>query len=127
MFVPAMKGQVSCPVCGAPLSQVAAVMFPHCGSELNLENPAAGGTVVKRGSTPAGRRVVEVVAARFLQTNRIDLKADAMAMQRLTEVSERVAREVMAEGKAVVDLPFITAGPSGPVNLRMKLVRVDLG
>jgi len=67
------------------------------------------------------------VAARFLESNKVDLTADAMAMQRLTEVSERVARELVAKGKAVVDLPFITAGPSGPVNLRMKLDRKDIG
>lgn len=127
MFVPTMKGQVFCPVCGAPLGQGATVMCPQCGSELNLENPAAVGAVVKRGSTPAGRRVVEVVVARFLVSNKVDLAADAMAMQRLTETSERVARELVTKGKAVVDLPFITAGPSGPVNLRMKLERKDIG
>jgi len=127
MFVPTIKVPLPCPVCGAPLSQSATVMCPQCGSELNLENPAAVGAVVKRGSTPAGRRVVELVAARFLESNKVDLTADAMAMQRLTEVSERVARELVAKGKAVVDLPFITAGPSGPVNLRMKLDRKDIG
>jgi len=36
MFVTTMKGQVFCPVCGAPLSQSATVMCPQCGSELNL-------------------------------------------------------------------------------------------
>jgi hypothetical protein len=127
MFVPAMKGQVYCPVCAAPLSQGATVMCPQCGSEINLENPGAAGAVVKRGSTPAGKRVVEVVVARFLQSNKVDLAADAMAMQRLTEASERVARELMEKGKAVIDLPFITAGPSGPVNLKMKLERKDIG
>jgi hypothetical protein len=48
-------------------------------------------------------------------------------MQRLAEVSELVARELMEKGKAVIDLPFITAGPSGPVNLKMKLERKDIG
>ncbi|MBP6993470.1 MAG: Hsp70 family protein [Spirochaetes bacterium] len=127
MYVANTTGPVPCPVCGAPLNSGAIVACGQCGSELNLENPSAVGTVVKRGSTSAGRRVVEVVTERFLRSDNVNLSADAMAMQRLTEASERVARELVTIGKAVVDLPFITAGPSGPVSLKMKLERKDIG
>jgi hypothetical protein len=127
MFVPKINSTIPCPVCGAPLISGAIVICENCGSELRLEKPPAGGPVVERGSTHAGRRVMEVVVARFLQTNRVNLATDALVMQRIAEVSERVAREIATKGSAVVDLPFIAAGPSGPVNLKMELKKADLG
>ena len=127
MIVPGIKTPVICPVCGARLPGGAMVTCEYCGSELNFENPPSGGPVVKRGSTPAGRRVIEVVVARFLMTNKINLAGDNLAMQRITEGSELIAREISEKGKAKVDFPFIAAGPSGPVNLKMELKQADLG
>lgn len=127
MIVPGIKTPVNCPVCGARLPGGAMVTCEYCGSELNFENPPSGGPVVTRGSTPAGRRVIEVVVARFLMTNKINLADDSLAMQRIAEASELIAGEISEKGKAKVDFPFITAGPSGPVNLKMELKRDDLG
>ncbi|MBP7739033.1 MAG: Hsp70 family protein [Spirochaetes bacterium] len=127
MFTPNIKVPLSCPVCGAPIAAGTVITCSGCGSELNFENPPAGGPVVKRGGTPAGRRVAEVIIARFLETNKINLADDQLAMERITEVSERIAREIADKGKTKVDLPFIAAGPSGPVNLRMELKKADLG
>lgn len=120
-------GPVHCSVCGSQLRSGAIVICDFCGSELHLENPPAGGALVKRGSTPAGRRVIEVIVERFLQSKKINLAADAMAMQRVTEASERAAREIGEEGKAMVNIPFIAMGPSGPVHLEMKLKQADIG
>lgn len=127
MFTPNIKVPVTCPVCGALLGEGMKVTCPACGSEFNFDNPPDIGPVVKRGSTPAGRRVAEVIVARFLATSKIDLAGDQMAMQRVNEVSELIAREITEKGKAKVDLPFIAAGPSGPVNLKMELKKADLG
>ena len=127
MFTPNIKVPVSCPVCGAPLGAGTVIICSGCGSELNFENPPAGGPIVKRGGTPAGRRVVEAIVARFLMTNKINLAEDKPAMERINEVSEFIAREVETKGKAKVDMPFITAGPSGPVNLKMELKKADIG
>jgi len=124
-FIPVIRTPIPCAVCGAPLKSGAIVVCEHCGSELHLEKPPAGGPVVKRGSTPAGRRVVEVVVARFKQSHKIDLAADAMAIQRITEVSERAAREIETKGVTAINVPFVSAGPSGPVHLDMKLSKAD--
>jgi hypothetical protein len=116
-----------CSVCSAPLPSGAAVTCAHCGSEFNFSSPPTESPLVKRGSTPAGRRVAEVIVARFKESNRIDLAADATALQRVTEASERVAREIATKGSGKVDMPFIAAGPKGPVSLAMKLKKADLG
>ncbi|MBN1532033.1 MAG: Hsp70 family protein [Spirochaetes bacterium] len=127
MAVPIIKTPLHCPVCGASLSTGTRFLCGHCGSRLDFDNPAPQGPVVKRGSTPGGRRVIDAVVARALQMHKVDLSSDPRAMERIAEVSERAARELAADGKTVIDLPFIAVGPSGPVRLTLKLEPADLG
>jgi hypothetical protein len=127
MVVPFVTTPLYCPVCGALLGTGTEFVCRHCGSELNFENPAGQGPVVKRGSTPGGRRVIEVVVARAMESHKIDLASDSQAMERITEISERAARQLAEEGKTVINLPFIAMGPSGPVSFTLKLKPVDLG
>jgi hypothetical protein len=120
------KGSIPCTVCGATLISGAIVVCGYCGSEYHFAKPSAGGALVRRGSTPAGRRVIELLVAGFMRSHKVDLKGEPLAMQRLAEAAERAAREISAKGKAVVNLPFIAALPTGPLHLEMKLKRSDL-
>jgi hypothetical protein len=52
----------------------------------------------------------------------------ASAEQGVIEVQrELAAREIAMEKKTEINLPFIAAGLSGPINLKMKLNPDDLG
>jgi hypothetical protein len=119
------SGPVHCSVCGGKIPSGEFVVCEHCGSEFHFFEE--GGPLFKRGSTPVGHRVVELLISRFNQAHQIDLAAEPLAMQRVIEASEHAARELTTKGKTVVNLPFITAGPSGPLHLEMKLKKADLG
>ncbi|GLZ81116.1 chaperone protein DnaK [Actinorhabdospora filicis] len=55
----------------------------------------------------------------------IDLAADKMAMQRLREASEKAKIELSAATQTSINLPYITAGPEGPLHLDVTLTRAE--
>ena len=56
----------------------------------------------------------------------IDLRNDSVALQRLKEAGERAKIELSSAMTTDVNLPFIAAGPSGPVHLMRELDRGQL-
>ena len=55
------------------------------------------------------QRVINWLADKFQADNGIDLRKDAMALQRLKEAAENAKKELSAAQQANVNLPFITA------------------
>jgi len=53
----------------------------------------------------------------------IDVRKDAMALQRLKEAAERAKKDLSQATTTDVNLPFITADASGPKHLTMSLTR----
>ena len=70
--------------------------------------------------------IVEQLAARFEQDNGIDLRQEAMALQRLKEAAERAKHELSSSEETDVNLPFIAADDEGPKHLVMSLTRGQL-
>jgi len=70
--------------------------------------------------------IVEHLAARFQQETGIDLRQDAMALQRLKEGAERAKHELSSSENTDVNLPFIAADEEGPKHLVLSLSRADL-
>ncbi len=71
-------------------------------------------------------RIVDFLADTFKQEQGIDLRQDAMALQRLKEAAEKAKKELSAGVETEVNLPFITADASGPKHLTLKLTRAKL-
>jgi molecular chaperone DnaK len=59
----------------------------------------------------------------FRKDQGIDLSADRMALQRLKEAAEKAKMELSTVLETEINLPFVTAGASGPKHLNMKLTR----
>ena len=55
--------------------------------------------------------------------NGIDLSADKMSAQRLVEAAEKAKIELSTMMQTNINLPFITAGPNGPLHLDLTLTR----
>jgi molecular chaperone DnaK len=56
----------------------------------------------------------------------VDLRQDAMALQRLKEAAEKAKMELSTTMETAVNLPFITADASGPKHLNIKITRSRL-
>jgi molecular chaperone DnaK len=70
--------------------------------------------------------IVEQLAQYFETENDIDLRGDAMALQRLKEAAERAKHELSSSESTDVNLPFIAASAEGPLHLVISLTRAQL-
>ncbi|MFS8520142.1 MAG: molecular chaperone DnaK [Micromonosporaceae bacterium] len=71
------------------------------------------------------QRIVDHLVKTFRGQHGIDLSEDKMAMQRLREAAETAKIELSAASTTTINLPYITAGPSGPLHLDMTLTRAE--
>ncbi len=71
------------------------------------------------------QRVIDWMADKFQAENGIDLRADAMALQRLKEAAENAKKELSSGQQTQINLPFITADASGPKHLDYTLTRAE--
>jgi molecular chaperone DnaK len=67
--------------------------------------------------------LIHYVADEFKREQGIDLRNDAMALQRLEEACEKAKRELSSAQQTDINLPFITADASGPKHLQMGITR----
>jgi molecular chaperone DnaK len=78
------------------------------------------------GGDDIDQRIVDWLIDSFKKANNIDLSKDRMALQRLKEASEKAKIELSQMMETEINLPFITAGASGPIHLQEKLTRTRL-
>lgn len=67
--------------------------------------------------------IVDWIVDQFKKDNGIDLKNDKMAMQRIKEAAEKAKKDLSATMQAQISLPFISAGPAGPLHIETTLTR----
>jgi molecular chaperone DnaK len=67
--------------------------------------------------------LIDYLADEFKKQEGIDLRKDAMALQRLKEASEKAKIELSTTSTSDVNLPFITATQDGPKHLNISLSR----
>ena len=70
--------------------------------------------------------LINYIADEFKRQEGIDLRKDAMALQRLKEAAEKAKCELSTAMEATINLPFITATAEGPKHLTMTLTRAKL-
>jgi molecular chaperone DnaK len=67
--------------------------------------------------------VIDFLAEEFRKKEGIDIRKDAMALQRLKEAAEKAKIELSTMQETTVNLPFITADQNGPKHLQVTLTR----
>src|ERR671917_1347974 len=75
------------------------------------------------GGDDFDEELINYVAEEFRKQEGIDLRKDAMALQRLKEACEKAKIELSTAMETTVNLPFITADQNGPKHLQMTLTR----
>jgi molecular chaperone DnaK len=68
-------------------------------------------------------RVIDFLADEFQKNEGVDLRKDAMALQRLREAAEKAKMELSTLLQTDVNLPFITATAEGPKHLNTTITR----
>ncbi|MGH2340412.1 molecular chaperone DnaK [Segnochrobactraceae bacterium EtOH-i3] len=75
------------------------------------------------GGEDFDNRLVNFLADEFKKEQGIDLRGDKLALQRLKEAAEKAKIELSSTQQTEINLPYITAGPTGPKHLAIKLTR----
>ena len=72
------------------------------------------------------QRIIDWLVKEFKSAHGVDLGTDRMALQRLKEAAEKAKIELSQVQQTQINLPFITATPSGPLHLDVSLSRSKL-
>ncbi len=67
--------------------------------------------------------IIDWLAEEFQKDEKIDLRNDPMALQRLKEASEKAKVELSSSTQTEINLPYVTATDSGPKHLVRTLTR----
>lgn len=67
--------------------------------------------------------IIDWLAGEFKAEESMDLRTDAMALQRLKEAAEKAKIELSSSAQTEINLPYITATASGPKHLVKTLTR----
>ncbi|WP_127845114.1 molecular chaperone DnaK [Psychroflexus aestuariivivens] len=75
------------------------------------------------GGDDVDETVIDWLAEEFIKDEDIDLRKDAMALQRLKEAAEKAKIELSSSNSTEINLPYVTATQSGPKHLVRTLSR----
>jgi len=70
-------------------------------------------------------RIMDFCLQRFRDETGVDLRLDAMALQRLKEASEKAKKELSSIEETEINLPFITVDEEGPKHLKVMVTRPE--
>ncbi|MGE3316181.1 MAG: molecular chaperone DnaK [Planctomycetaceae bacterium] len=77
------------------------------------------------GGDDFDEKLINHIADKFKAEQGIDLRKDAMALQRLREAAEKAKKELSSSQTTDINLPFITADASGAKHLQMNVTRAE--
>ncbi len=75
------------------------------------------------GGDDFDEEIIKYLVEEFKKEHGIDLSQDKMAYQRLKDAAEKAKKELSSVTSTQISLPFISAGPSGPLHLDVTLTR----
>jgi len=75
------------------------------------------------GGDDVDQKIIDWLAEEFKKDESIDLRDDAMALQRLREAAEKAKIELSSSAQTEINLPYVTATASGPKHLVRTLTK----
>ncbi|NJB69638.1 molecular chaperone DnaK [Saonia flava] len=75
------------------------------------------------GGDDVDQKIIDWLAEEFKKDESMDLREDAMALQRLREAAEKAKIELSSSAQTEINLPYVTATASGPKHLVRTLTR----
>lgn len=111
------------------------VVFDFGGGTFDISVLEVGDDVVEVKSTDGDahlggkdldQKIINFLAEEFKKESGIDLRGDALALQRLDEAAEKAKIELSTAVQTEVNIPFITSDSTGPRHLLITLTRAKL-
>jgi molecular chaperone DnaK len=111
------------------------VVFDFGGGTFDVSILEVGGDVVEVKSTDGDahlggkdidQKILNYIADEYKKESGIDVRNDALALQRLDEAAEKAKIELSTAVETEVNIPFITSDSSGPRHLLLKITRTKL-
>ncbi len=78
------------------------------------------------GGKDIDQKIITWLAEEFKKESGIDVRSDALALQRLDEAAEKAKIELSTANETEVNIPFITSDSSGPRHFLIKMTRAKL-
>lgn len=78
------------------------------------------------GGKDIDQRILNWIADEYKKESGIDVRGDALALQRLDEAAEKAKIELSSAIDTEINIPFITSDASGPKHLLLKMNRAKL-
>lgn len=75
------------------------------------------------GGDDVDQKIIDWLADEFMAEENMDLRKDAMALQRLREAAEKAKIELSSSAQTEINLPYVTATASGPKHLVKTLTK----
>lgn len=75
------------------------------------------------GGDDVDQKIIDWLAEEFKKDESMDLREDAMALQRLREAAEKAKIELSSSAQTEINLPYVTATASGPKHLVRSLTK----
>jgi len=110
------------------------VVFDFGGGTFDVSVLEVGDEVIETLSTNGDghlggddfdEELINHIADAFKKEQGIDLREDAMALQRLREAAEKAKKELSSSQATDINLPFITADSTGAKHLQMAITRAE--
>ncbi len=111
------------------------VVFDFGGGTFDVSVLEVGDSVIEVKSTDGDshlggkdidQKVINYLADEFKKESGIDVRSDALALQRLDEAAEKAKIELSTAMESEVNIPFLTSDANGPKHLLIKLSRAKL-
>ena len=110
-------------------------VFDFGGGTFDISILEVGGDVIEVKSTDGDahlggkdidQKIINFLADEFKKESGIDVRSDALALQRLDEAAEKAKIELSTATETEVNIPFLTSDSSGPRHLLLKINRAKL-
>jgi molecular chaperone DnaK len=111
------------------------VVFDFGGGTFDISVLEVGDDVVEVKSTDGDshlggkdidQKIINWLAEEFKKQEGIDVRKDALALQRLDEAAEKAKIELSTAMQTEVNIPFLTSGADGPKHLLLTMTRAKL-